>query len=246
MKHLLPLVVVLAFSHALLAQKVSISKIDLIANKVVVTYELEDSNPNNEYLISLYASKDNFASPLAKVSGDIGSGVKAGLTKKIEWKITEEYGAYKGKLSLELRGRVYIPIVKLEGSGMKSTYKRGKAYQVVWHPGDPSGQVNVELYKGNERISGERNLANNGSYTWHVPPKTKPGKDYHMRFSSAKNPDEVVISKQFKIAPKVPLLVKILPVAVIGGVLAIVGGGGGGGGGGGDTGGIPNPPLPTN
>ncbi|HEU5289842.1 MAG TPA: Ser-Thr-rich GPI-anchored membrane family protein [Cyclobacteriaceae bacterium] len=243
MKYLFTLVAAMATSHALLAQKVSISKVELTGNKVVVTYELEDSNPNNEYLISLYGSKDNFAGPLTKVSGDVGSGIKAGLTKKIEWRITEEYGSYKGKLSLEIKGRVFIPVVRLEGSGMKSSYKRGKSYQVVWHSGDPSGQVNVELYKGDERISGERNLANNGNYTWHVPPKTKTGKDYHMRFSNPKNPEEVVISKPFKIAPKIPLVVKILPVVAVGGALIFLGGGEGGGG---SEGGIPNPPLPTN
>jgi hypothetical protein len=236
----------MVISHAVFAQKISISKVELLGNKVVITYELEDSNPNNEYLISVHGSKDNFASPLTKVSGDVGSGVKAGVTKTIEWKITEEYGLYKGKLALEIKGRVFIPVVKLEGSGMQSSYKRGKSYQVVWHSGDPSGQVNVELYKGDVRISGERNLANNGNYTWHVPPKTKTGKDYHMRFSSTKNPDEIVYSKPFKIAPKIPLVVKILPVVAIGGAVILLGGSGGGGGGGSEGGGIPNPPLPTN
>lgn len=244
MKYLFSLAAAMAICHATLAQKVSISKVDLVGSKVVITYELEDSNPNNEYLITLYGSKDNFGSPLTKVSGDVGAGVKAGLTKTIEWRITEEYGAYKGKLSLEIRGKVFIPVVKLEGSGLSKVYKRGKSYQIVWHSGDPSGQVNVELYKGDERISGERNLANNGNYTWHVPPKTKTGSDYQMRFSNPKNPDEIVYSKPFKIAPKIPLWAKIVPVAVIGGAVIMLGGGGGGGSG--EGGGIPNPPLPTN
>ena len=242
MKRILILLVVMVVSTILFAQQVSISKVELIGNKVVITYELEDSNPHHEYLVKLYGSKDNFANPLTKVSGDVGAGVKAGRTKTIEWKITEEYGGYKGKLSLEIRGRVFIPVVKLEGSGMKTAYKRGKSYQIVWHSGDPHGQVNVELYKRNERISGERNLANNGHFAWHVPPKTKTGEDYHLRFSSTKNHDEVVNSKPFKIAPKIPLVVKILPLAVISGALLFIGGGGGSS----EGGGIPNPPLPSN
>jgi len=244
MKMILLLLVAIAVSSTLFAQQVSISKVELIGNKVIITYDLEDSSPNHEYLISLYASKDNFSSPLAKVSGDVGVGVKPGIMKSIEWRITEEYYAYKGILSLEIKGRVFIPVVKLEGSGMKSMYKRGKSYHIVWHPGDRSGQVNVELYKGNERISGERNLANNGSYTWHVPPKTKTGKDYHMRFSNSKNPEEIVFSKPFKIAPKIPLLVKILPAAAIGGAILFIGGNSGGGAS--EDSAIPNPPVPTN
>lgn len=243
MKHLFTLTVAMVFFHTILAQKITISKVELIGNKVVITYELEDSNPNHEYLINLYCSKDNFANPLTKVSGDVGASVKAGVTKTIEWKITEEYGGYAGKLSLEIRGRVFIPIVKLEGSGMLGIYKRGKSYQVVWHSGDPSGQVNVELYKGNERISGERNLANSGHYTWHVPPKTKTGNNYQLRFSNTKNPDEIIYSKPFKIAPKIPLVIKILPVVAIGGALIFIGGGSGSPS---EGGGIPDPPLPTN
>jgi len=212
MKMILLLLVAIAVSSTLFAQQVSISKVELIGNKVIITYDLEDSSPNHEYLISLYASKDNFSSPLAKVSGDVGVGVKPGIMKTIEWRITEEYNVYKGILSLEIKGRVFIPVVKLEGSGMKSMYKRGKSYHIVWHPS--------------------------------VPPKTKTGKNYHMRFSNSKNPEEIVFSKPFKIAPKIPLLVKILPAAAIGGAILFIGGNSGGGASEGS--GIPNPPVPTN
>lgn len=67
---------------ALYAQTVAIKKVELAGEQVIVHYELEDSNPNNEYQINLYSSKDNYFAPLTKVSGDVGSEVKPGATKK--------------------------------------------------------------------------------------------------------------------------------------------------------------------
>src|SRR6186713_2737539 len=92
------------FTHA---QTVTIKKVELNGEKVIVYYDLEDSNPNNEYLMSLYSSKDNFATALTKVSGDVGMEVKPGIGKRMEWNIMQEYGGYKGKLALEVKGKVY-------------------------------------------------------------------------------------------------------------------------------------------
>src|SRR5436190_1152790 len=96
------------------SQKAVIKKIELAGEKVIVHYDLEDNNPNNEYQVSLYASKDKYSAPLVKVKGDIGSDVKPGVDRTIEWNLLEEYGGYKGKLSLEIRGRVFVPFVRLK------------------------------------------------------------------------------------------------------------------------------------
>src|SRR5690349_21166356 len=107
------------------AQTVTIKRVELVMDKVVVTYDLEDSNPNNEYLLNLYTSKDNFATALKNVSGDIGAEVKPGAGKRVEWAIMEEYGNYKGKLALEVRGRVFVPVARLQNFDAKKSYKRG-------------------------------------------------------------------------------------------------------------------------
>src|SRR5258708_14843728 len=105
------------------AQTVSIKKIELAGEKVLVFYDLEDNNPNNQYLLNLYSSKDNFATPLSKVKGDVGSEVKAGMNKKIEWTLRQEFGGFKGKISLEIRGKVFVPFAKLNFD-TKNAYKR--------------------------------------------------------------------------------------------------------------------------
>jgi hypothetical protein len=240
------LIVLLLGSHVLLAQKVQIKKVELAGEKIIVHYDLDDANPNVDYLINLHSSHDNFNSPLQNVSGDVGVEVKPGFGKKIVWNVREEIGGYKGRLSLEIRGRVFVQFAKLEFDPKKS-FKRGKNMQLKWRSGNPSGRLHVELFNGTERVAGDNNIPNSGSTSLLIPASAKPGKNYRLRFTNAASPDEVIYTPNFKVTPKTPMPLKAL------GILAVVGGGvfaagaSGGGDGGGNGGGttttdLPNPP----
>ncbi|MFZ1807062.1 MAG: hypothetical protein WAU36_07575 [Cyclobacteriaceae bacterium] len=134
MRNVFTLVLTLAFLGAK-AQTAQIKSIELAGNNIIVVYDLVDPNPNNEYKLNLYASRDNFVAPLAKVTGDIGAEVVPGLNKKITWNIKEEYGGFKGRISLEIIGTVYSPFVKLKDFDPAKNYKRGKSYSFAWKPG---------------------------------------------------------------------------------------------------------------
>jgi Ser-Thr-rich glycosyl-phosphatidyl-inositol-anchored membrane family len=206
------------------AQSVTIKNIELAGEKIIVSYDLDDSNPNNEYQLSLYASKDKFSAPLTKVKGDIGDAVKPGADRKVEWNLIEEYGTYKGKISLEIRGRVFVPFVKLRDFDTSTKYKRGKTYPVAWRPGN-TNPIHIELYRGSQKVSGELNHPNNGEYALSIDSKVKPGKDYRLKITDSKRNDEIVYSEYFTVIPKVPFALKLVPViAIIGGVAVLVGG----------------------
>ena len=241
MKHSI-LLSVLFITFVTSAQKVVIKKIELAGEKIIVNYDLEDSNPQNEYKLDLFASKDNFATPLAKVAGDVGLEVKPGFNKKIEWSVREELGGYKGRITLEIRGKVYIPFVKLLNFNPSASYKKGKSYNLSLKAGN-TNPIHVELYKGSQRISGEMNHPNNGAYTLTIPSGSKPGKDYRIKITDSKSSEDLIYSPFFQVKPKVPFLLKVaLPVLAVGGAVAAFGGGGGSEG---DSD-IPLPPKPTN
>lgn len=225
------------------AQKVALKKVELAGQKIIVHYDLEDSNPNNEYQIFLYSSQNNFSTALAKVKGDIGNEVKPGFNRKIEWSVTEELGQYKGKLSLEVRGKVYFPFVKLQNFDVDKKYKRGKSYPVHWKAGG-ANPIHIELYKGSQRIDGDLNQPNNGSFTLSVPGHAKPGKDYRLKITDSRNSEEVVYSGNFRVSHKVPLLLKVIPVVVAGGLVAVLAGSSSGGGNGPEALEIPRPNFP--
>ncbi len=229
MKRLLQFALLLLASGAF-AQTVIIKTVELAGDKIIVHYELDDSNPNHEYQLNLYSSKDNFAAPLKKVTGDVGNEIKPGINKKIEWNIREEMGGYKGRISLEVRGKIYSPFVKLQNFDVTKKYKKGKSFNLTWKPGN-TNPINIELYKGTDRVIGEVNHPNNGAYTMFVPAHAKPGKDYRLKISDAKNNSDVIYTEYFKVTPKIPLVVKLLPIVVVGGVVAALAGGGSPGGG---------------
>lgn len=215
---------------AVSAQTITIKKVELAGEKIIVHYDLDDSNPNNEYKLDLYSSADNFVAPLTKVKGDIGPEIKPGTGRKVEWNIREELGGFKGKIALEIRGKVYIPFVKLQNFDATKSYKRGKSYSINWKPGN-TNPINLELYKGGQRIDGAMGVPNNGGHTFYFPSHSKKGNDYRLKFTDTKNSDDVLFSSEFQVKPKVPLIVKVLPVLAIGAAAATLGGGGGGGGG---------------
>lgn len=210
------------------AQTVAIKRIEVAGNEIVVHYDLEDSNPNNEYQLNLYASSDSYASALTKVTGDIGEEVKPGTDKKVRWNVREELGNYKGRLALEIRGKVYVPFVKIQRFDVSKAYKRGKSYNLHWKPGN-TNPIHIELYKGGQRLVGEMNQPNNGAHTFFIPAKAGRGDDYRLKITDAKQSEEVIFTKAFNVKPRVPFLLKILPIAaVIGGLVFIAGQEGGG------------------
>lgn len=212
------------FCLPLIAQTVTIKKIELAGEKIVVIYDLDDSNPNNEYQLSLFASKDKFSAPLTKVKGDVGDDVKPGVGKKIEWNLLEEYGSFKGKLSMEIRGKVFVPFVKLKNFDTKKTYKRGKSYEIAWRPGN-TNPIHIELYKGSQRVSGELNHPNNGLYSLSISSQVKPGKDYRLKITDSRVSDQIIYSDNFKIARKIPFIVKLIPTLAVAGAIGVLVGG---------------------
>lgn len=216
------LLVVAAFvTYAAQAQTVVIKKVELAGENVIVHYDLDDSNPNNEYLINLYSSKDNYFAALTKVTGDVGVEVKPGSNKKIVWRIRDEYGGYKGKIALEIRGKVYVPFVKLQEFDTKKTYKKGTTIDLKWKSNAPN-PINIELYKGGQRVGGDMNIPNNGSHSLYLEKHLSNGKDYRLKLTDTKHPDEVIYSDYFKVAPKIPMIVKVGAGVAVAAVIVVL------------------------
>jgi hypothetical protein len=193
------------------AQEFTIKRVELAGDKVNLYYDLIDSVKSRTYTIDLYSSKDNFISKLEKVSGDLGLEVKPGGNHKIVWNAKEELGSlFSGKIGLEVRGRVYIPFVRLEG--LKVKYKKGKEFPMIWTGGTQQNILNFDLYKGDELEYSFANIANVGQTTFKFPKSVKPAKNYYFKVSDTRNKDQIVITSSFKIKRKVPLWLFVIPV----------------------------------
>lgn len=206
---------------AAFAQRFDIRGVELEGERVNIYYDLVDPNPANTYTVSLFSSKDNFISALGKVSGDIGLEVRPGNNKKVTWSAKEELGPdFEGKVSIEVRGRIYIPFIKLDA--LQKSFKRGKPTEISWTGGSSQNVLNFELYKGSEKIESYPPVPNVKHSAFSISPSVKPGQGYHFRISDNKNKDDVVLSPEFSVSRKVPLGIKAASGAALAAVIYII------------------------
>ncbi|MFC2124118.1 hypothetical protein ACFLU5_04835 [Bacteroidota bacterium] len=198
------------------AQDVRITQIEFHEGDIVILYDLLDEDINRRYTLHLYSSADNYIKPLEHVEGDIGVDIEVGGNKKVIWHVAEEYGQdYTGKISLELKGQVYIPFITLDEFEDYKSFVRGKSYEIVWAGGRGDHVLVFDLYRGEDKIHTIPNVANVGHYSLLIPKKTKPGKSYTLKVSDAKNSDDVIWTGDFKIRRKVPLGIQMFAGAAI-------------------------------
>ena len=129
-------------------------------------------------------------------------------------------GDFKGNLSIRIRARL-VPIISFEN--ILPNLKRGKVNEITWTPGTSQENIKFELYKGNELVNDLGQVPNTGAWNWTIPKSQKIGKGFRFKAIAL---NKSVYSADFRISPKIPMLLKILPIAgVLGGLVAILAGG---------------------
>ena len=192
--------------------------------KVVITYDLAGSDPEQKFNLSLYGSHDYYGQPLVSVAGDIGANIAAGAGKRIEWDAAAVLRDFKGHIIFKLKGEaVALPFVfktPLEGS----VARRGKSIHVQWKGGVRDEPVTLELLRDGQRVQTVTQTENNGTYIWQLPKNLKTGK-YSLSLST---PTSGVRSQEFQVKAKIPMMLKVLPFIAIGATAVLISGSGGG------------------
>jgi hypothetical protein len=202
------------------AQSLTIQKVEVDGDNIQVYYDLADSMAYRTYTVSLYSSLDDYVSPLKQVSGDVGIEIEPGRKKRITWRSKSEIRAgFEGKVALEVKARVYIPFVRLDK--MYNTIKRTKKYKFTWTGGTAQNILNFDLMKGDRKIESFPNIANVG-HTDLAISNVRPGSGYYFRITDSKNKDQMVNSKPFTIKRRVPLLAKVIALAIGGGAAYLI------------------------
>lgn len=185
-----------------------------------ITYDLIGFKAKEIYLVDLYASYNNFSSPLKLVSGEVGKNIREGKGKKIEWKASEEAGNYTGTITFRVRiALVFFPLEFVNPTG--GAIRRGHTTIIEWQGGFISNKKELELYKGSERIASLGEMENVWQYTWTVPKDLEKGDDYTLRL---KGGNENLVSNTFRIKRRTPLLLKLSPLFVAAAIIPFLGG----------------------
>lgn len=232
----------------LLGQDLSIQSVTLHGNDVIIKYDLIDEDLEHKYTLSLYSSQDNYVQPLKSVEGDIGVDLPVGGNKQVIWHVKEEFGEeFKGDVSLEIKGKLYIPFVTLNNFEDISQMKRDRPYNVTWAAGRGSNVLVFDLLnKKDEVVHTYTNIANVGEYQLEIPKDIKPGKNYRFRITDQKNKEDVVYTPYFMVRRKIPLVAKVGLFGLAGSGIYMLTNSQGGEAGLTETPLLPDPILPTN
>jgi hypothetical protein len=224
----------LLFFHYSYSQKLENLRASFDGEKMVITYDLLFADPAQKFRVTLYSSHDNYARPLSLVTGDVGESVAPGVTNRVVWDVRNSLPPnFDAEVTIKIKTSkaAAADVVKLSLKPFdKSVYKKGESVAILWVGGSSSDQVNIDLLKGSKVVKRVVEKTPNAQrYTWQIPKNEKAGKGYVLRVSSATTTTELSNSQFFVIKPRIPLIVKILPVVVIGGVVAVLAGKKGGG-----------------
>lgn len=203
------------------AQEFSIKTIELNAQQVILYYDLMDTVRGRTYTVHLFSSRDNFLVPLAKVSGDLGIEVRPGANRRIVWNAMEELGnSFDGDVELEVRGRMYVPFIRLEGFDKVKTVKRKSAFLIKWTGGSRQNILNFQLYRKGDKedklVHVFPNVANASEFNAILPGNVPPGSGYYFVVADTKNKDLMIRTSNFNVKRKIPQLWKALGVALVG------------------------------
>jgi hypothetical protein len=191
----------------------NIEATQLDENTIRVSYDLEGELPGQLFTVRLFSSANNFQLPLIFVSGDVGEEIAAGKGKSIDWDIAQELVAFEGDLTFEVRALItFSPIdVTFPDQG---SIRRGTTQQITWLGSNLSEYVDIELFRDDKKVSTIARTQNDGSHAWTIPQDVKAGQGYTVKVSSTSS-TQFDQGDYFSIRRRVPLLLKVVPAALI-------------------------------
>lgn len=214
-------ILLLLFSITLAnAQSIENVQATFAEGQVIITYDLK-ADVNQEFTVGIYGSHNGYSTPLKLVTGDVGL-IKPGTGKRAVWDAKTELVTYRGEISFRVRGTPNIAPLVFSKPTAGGSVRRGKAASIQWKGGTPGQNVSLELYQGSQRIETLGQIDNTGTFTWQVPANFQKGR-YTLKLSASNQTAQA----DFSVKAKVPMLLKVLPIAIVGGLAAALGGGGG-------------------
>ena len=240
MKSLKALIILSLLSHFAYSRQITSVQASIQGDNIVVTYNLSSTDANARFDIKLYASHNNFSTPVNLVSGDVGTGITPGNGKRITWQARQELITFSGNITFEVRGTLIAPQqpqeqavdpnqLRFTNPRLGDKFKMGSIMSIRWTGGIPQ-DVKLELHKDNSMVQPLTSIQNTGSYNWNIPKdKSLKSGDYTLKLFNINQPQSAAFSGAFKIKGKIPVVIYVLPVVAVGGLVAVLLSGGGGG-----------------
>jgi len=207
------------------AQTIENNKSTLDSNNgtLTITYDLIYTDATQKFSILFFSSHDNFSKPLKFITGDGGDNVLSGRMKRAIWSYQQELPSdFDGDIQIKIRPTKMIAPKLIMEPLATSSYKKGGTISMKWTGGNPGDKITIDLDKNNSsKLKVAEKIDNSGAFEWKIP-KNESGKNYRLVITNASQSAEPAPSTEFTIKPRIPLLVKVLPVVLVGGAAAIL------------------------
>jgi hypothetical protein len=195
-------------------QTFSLKRMEQSTEGIILYYDLADTEKLRTYYIQVFSSHNNYASPLQKVNGDVGVNVKPGINRKIVWNAKSEMGAsFAGDIQLEVRGKVFVPLVKFTSS-ISGSVKRTTTVPFTWTSENKNTKLSFQLYQNETLVKTFSGVANTGKTRLTLPGSLAPGSGYYFKVADETAADNFVKTNEFEIKRRFSTIIKIAPVAV--------------------------------
>ncbi len=215
--------VALLLAHALVAQRITIKRMEQTPDEMIIYYDLESNENVWEYQIQLFSSRDNFLAPLEKVRGDIGIAIRPGINRRISWNAKAEWGnTFKGDLQLEIHGKVYAPFIKVTNLDNNKVIKRAKATTLIWTGDTNNNMLTFSLFRNDELISIFSSMPNAGKAVLTLSRKVKPGGGYYFMIAEPGVKEHQIKTEEFTVKTRYPLVAKIGAAVAVAGIVILL------------------------
>ena len=215
------LLIALCLCFSARSQTIENIRSDRQGDKIVVQYDLKHDNPSERFMVRVYSSVDGYMDHLVMVKGDIGDRITPGDNKTIEWYARQELTQFSGEVIVEIRLFESKSSFYILNPYSRTAIKRGSELQINWSGGFSDDNVEIDLYADGVRLrSIASGVENSGDLKWLIPENLKPGTKYQVKLQSSEEANVNAYSGHFSIKRKVPLAFKIIPIVLVGGLVA--------------------------
>lgn len=206
------------------AQEVQNVKIDFKEGIISLTFDLSPQKSLRErYNLEITSSKDNYTNPVPVLNNSTENiEPKKGLQYQID--ALKNFEGFRGDLNFKIKAVFAYSLLEFITPSEIASLKKGKSLQLSWIGGLENDKYSLELYKQGAKVSTLQSMLTRKVTSWDMAKDTKAGSGYMIKVVSEKNKQLSAFTQSFKIKRKIPIVIKILPFAIAGGVFAIISG----------------------
>lgn len=220
MNRIVILLLILFFYQSAVSQKVERAAIQQVGDDLIFSFDLMPKESIKErYTISLLALYESDTVILKLKEGSL---TEVGSGKGLQFVVSgrDHLGDIKGHVDFNVHAKMTYSPIRILSPAEGQSVKIGKDFMINWQGGVIADDYNISLYQSDSLILELIPKTKGNDFTWQVPQQIKRSDNYQIHLTSNNHPNQPEISSEFKIRKNLPIAVKILPLAVLGGVTA--------------------------